>query len=153
MLHDLTKRNIRLSKVYAAPSDLVWADNQKLGQVFLNVMLNAYEAMPSGGQLSIHTSVLPEDGTSGLNRDGGDGNGDLLQISFQDTGPGISPEHLDRLFDPFFTTKEAGTGLGLSIVYGIVMEHHGLIDVVSEPNRGASINLRLPLFKEQEAFA
>jgi two-component system NtrC family sensor kinase len=65
-------------------------------------------------------------------------------MSFQDTGPGIPPDHLSRIFDPFFTTKERGTGLGLSVVYGIIERHGGKIELQTEVGKGTRIAIRLP---------
>jgi two-component system sensor histidine kinase PilS (NtrC family) len=93
------------------------ADQQKLQQVFWNLGMNALEAMPSGGELSVHTQK--ENG--------------LIEIGFQDTGHGIPRENMGRIFYPFFTTKDEGTGLGLAIAYRIIEEHKGTIDVSSKP--------------------
>jgi signal transduction histidine kinase len=102
----------------------------KLQQVFLNLVLNARDAMEQGGTLSIHSTH--KDGT--------------VRVSITDTGSGIAPQHLLRIFDPFFTTKGAkkGTGLGLSVSYGIVREHGGEIEVHSEPGKGTSFDLVFP---------
>ena len=96
----------------------------KLQQVFLNLFLNARDAMEAGGTLSVH--AWSEDG--------------FARIDVADNGQGIAPEHLARIYDPFFTTKAArkGTGLGLSVTYGIVREHGGTIEVESRPGRRRS---------------
>jgi two-component system NtrC family sensor kinase len=107
----------------------VLADFGQLRQAFLNIALNACEAMGSSGRLRVVTRAL--DGT--------------VEIAFADTGPGIPPERLASIFDPFFTTKEKGTGLGLSVVYGIVERHGGTIDVRSDPGEGTTFTLRLPM--------
>jgi two-component system, NtrC family, sensor kinase len=111
---------------------LVKADFGQLRQAFVNLALNACEAMGKGGKLTISTR-----------RDG-----DQVELSMSDTGPGISKEDLSRIFDPFFTTKEKGTGLGLSVVYGIVQRHGGRIDAQSEPGRGTTFLVRLPMKRE-----
>ncbi len=100
----------------------------KLQQVFLNLFLNARDAMPSGGWLSIATRV--EDGQ--------------VLVEVGDTGAGIPQEQLSRIYDPFFTTKPIGqgTGLGLSITYGIVQEHQGTIACDSMPGQGTRFFLR-----------
>jgi signal transduction histidine kinase len=100
----------------------------KLQQVFLNLILNARDAMPSGGWLTLATRV--EDGQA------------VAEVS--DTGQGIQAEHLARIYDPFFTTKPSGqgTGLGLSISYGIVREHDGSIHCESAPAQGTRFTLR-----------
>jgi two-component system NtrC family sensor kinase len=91
--------------------------------------MNACEAMARGGRLVVETRTL-EDGKA--------------ELSFQDSGPGIPPDHLSKIFDPFFTTKEKGTGLGLSVVYGIVERHGGTIDLKTEVGKGTRIAIRLP---------
>jgi signal transduction histidine kinase len=103
---------------------------QKLQQVFLNLFLNAKDAMPKGGWLSIASRL--ETGQA------------VVEIS--DTGSGIPSEHLARIYDPFFTTKAIGhgTGLGLSITYGIVREHEGSIDCESSIGQGTRFTLRFP---------
>jgi two-component system, NtrC family, sensor kinase len=110
----------------------------KLQQVFLNLFLNAKDAMPGGGTLSVATS-----------------NGDLVSVRVSDTGSGISPEHVQRIYDPFFTTKTApkegqtrGTGLGLSVTYGIIQEHAGKIRVESHPGSGTTFALDFPLSRK-----
>jgi two-component system NtrC family sensor kinase len=103
----------------------------QLNQVFLNLLMNACDAMNSKGTLTITTRTL----------DGG------VELKISDTGPGVPPELLNRLFDPFFTTKEVGkgTGLGLSLSHGIIERHHGQISVDSKPGHGATFSIWLPL--------
>ena len=102
-----------------------------LQQVFSNVVLNACNAMPGGGRLTVETR---------LNAD------EDVEIRFTDTGCGIPEENLDKIFDPFFTTMPVGkgTGLGLSISYNIVQQHQGQIDVQSEVGVGSTFSIRLP---------
>jgi two-component system, NtrC family, sensor kinase len=106
------------------------ANASKLQQVFMNLILNARDAMPDGGRLTIQTRMVE---TS-------------LVIDFRDTGLGIEPENIARIYDPFFTTKDVGqgTGLGLAISYGIIQEHGGRIFVESRPNEGAHFTIKLP---------
>jgi len=103
----------------------------KLQQVFLNLFINARDAMTSGGVLEVNTSVQ--------------GNG-RVQIDVIDSGHGIDPEHIHRIYDPFFTTKGShkGTGLGLSVTYGIIQEHGGAIKVYSRPGGGTRFHLEFP---------
>jgi two-component system, NtrC family, sensor kinase len=103
----------------------------QLKQVFTNIMINALQAMPAGGELSVATDVSV------------DGRNVLINIS--DTGSGLSHEEIDRIFQPFYTSKETGTGLGLSISYGIVKGHGGAIEVKSEPGKGTTFLIRLPV--------
>ncbi len=110
----------------------VMVDVNKIKQVFANIVLNALESMPEGGVLEI-TSNVPADG-------------EYVNITFKDSGRGISKDDLKRIFDPFFTTKGTkGTGLGLSISYGIIQQHNGAIDVESEVGEGTTMTVRLPL--------
>jgi two-component system, NtrC family, sensor kinase len=103
----------------------------QLQQVFLNLFLNARDAMPRGGWLSVATRI----------------DGDSIVAEVADTGSGIPSEHLARIYDPFFTTKAIGrgTGLGLSITYGIVREHQGTIRCDSAIGQGTRFTLMLPL--------
>ena len=102
----------------------------ELEQVFINLILNAQNAMPKGGKLRISTR-----------RDG-----DLVELRFSDTGAGIAPEHLVRIFEPFFTTRadEGGTGLGLAVSYRIVEMHQGSLTVESTVGEGTTFIVRLP---------
>ncbi|TET49950.1 MAG: hypothetical protein E3J64_08830, partial [Anaerolineales bacterium] len=98
---------------------------------FLNIAINATEAMPSGGDL-LEETLLSEDGGSVL-------------VRFQDGGEGLSAEQVANLFEPFYTTKQEGTGLGLAISYGIVERHGGDIEGGSQPGEGATFTVRLPI--------
>ena len=109
---------------------VVWADFGQLRQVLVNVILNASEAMPGGGSLTVCTRLLPDRSA--------------VEIEVRDTGSGIAPEHLTKIFDPFFTTKEKGTGLGLSVVYGVVERHGGKVEIQSEVGKGTVMIIRLP---------
>jgi two-component system NtrC family sensor kinase len=103
----------------------------QITQVFLNIVINAIEAMPSGGDLRLET-LLSEDGR-------------WVVVCFHDTGPGLSPEEIANLFEPFYTTKPDGTGLGLAISYGIVERHGGMIEVSSRPDQGTTFVVKLPV--------
>jgi two-component system NtrC family sensor kinase len=109
---------------------MVDADFGQMRQAFMNIVINAIEAIGKGGHLRVATRPLPEE--------------DAVEIVFQDDGPGIPPELMQKIFDPFFTTKEKGTGLGLSVVYGIVDRHKGRVSVDSEPGKGTRFTIRLP---------
>lgn len=128
--YKLKNMNIRLV-LELAPLPPIDAQGERLQQVFINIILNALDAMPAGGELRI-----------GLTREGDE---EIVRIA--DTGQGIKPELRSRIFDPFFTTKGVGkgTGLGLSISYAIVREHGGRIDVQSEVGRGSTFTISLPI--------
>jgi PAS domain S-box-containing protein len=129
--HQLKTSRIQVRKELAPAPPIVQAIEYKLQQVFLNLLLNARDAMPRGGWLTIATSSGPD--------------GAVVEIS--DTGSGIPPDQLSRIYDPFFTTKDfgKGTGLGLSITYGIVREHAGTITCESIVGQGTRFTLTLPL--------
>jgi signal transduction histidine kinase len=121
---------------HAGPSR-VMADESLLKQAFLNIMLNAVEAMPEGGDLAISTRLSP--------RSGDGDRPECIEVVFDDTGPGIREEDLGRIFDPFFTSKKDGTGLGLAITHRIIENHHGAIQVVSQQGKGTTFVVTLPL--------
>lgn len=114
-----------------APLPAVALDPRQMRQALLNILKNSFEAMPRGGKLAV-TTVLKED---------------QVEVTFADTGKGISEEHLDLIFTPFFSTKQGGTGLGLSITAHIVQEHHGNITFTSEPDLGTVFTIRLPVLR------
>jgi hypothetical protein len=128
--HQLKESHISVRKELGTPAPIALGLDYKLQQVFLNLFLNARDAMPNGGWLRITTR-----------RDG-----DRATIEIADTGSGISGEHLSRIYDPFFTTKSLGrgTGLGLSITYGIVQEHSGSIECDSVEGQGTKFTLDFP---------
>jgi len=113
-----------------APVPPVHADFGELRQAFVNLAMNAMEAMVQGGRLTVTLGASPD--------------GQVVEVVIADTGPGIPEELRSKIFDPFFTTKEKGTGLGLSVVYGIVQRHGGTISLDSEPGKGTTFTLRLP---------
>lgn len=114
---------------------LALLDPDQMQQVCLNLGLNACQAMPAGGTLTVSTSRVP--GGGGLD-------GESVEIVFEDTGQGIPKECRDKIFDPFFTTKEEGTGLGLSVVHRIMEDHRGRVQVESVPGVGTRVRLTLP---------
>lgn len=132
--------NIRIVKHQAQDLPQVLMDPSQIQQVFMNMIINAAEAMNGAGQLTIATRHVPDESA--------------VEAEFTDSGHGIKEEDLDRIFSPFFTTKEVGhgTGLGLAISYGIVKEHKGTITVESQEGQGATFTIRLPVTSvEQEA--
>ena len=140
--HELVKRKICLAKNYAPELASICADPHQLEQVFLNIILNACDAMPDGGVLKISTrSVSPIQQIQEIQET----HKGSIEVRFEDDGPGISPEKIAKIFDPFFTTKESGTGLGLSIAYGIITDHGGTIEIGSNADHGAIVILELPV--------
>jgi two-component system sensor histidine kinase HydH len=120
----------------------VMADEALIRQAFLNIALNALEAMPEGGDLAISTRLADSAGTGILE---GEGFQKWIEVVFDDTGCGIPEDHLGRVFDPFFTTKKDGTGLGLAITYRIIENHRGVIRVISQEGKGTTFVITLPL--------
>jgi two-component system, NtrC family, sensor kinase len=126
--HRLLMQNVTLQKELP-PMPLIKADFGQLRQSFVNIALNACEAMGTGGLLTVVSRL----------------SGDQIEVVISDTGPGITPENLSHILDPFFTTKEKGTGLGLSVVYGIIDRHGGTLDIKSEVGQGTTVCVRLPV--------
>jgi signal transduction histidine kinase len=122
------KSGIAISTDFPADVPAVSADAGMLQQAFLNLALNACQAMPNGGHLRISTATRP---------------GRRVEVTIEDTGVGIPPEHLNKIFDLYFTTKEHGTGIGLSMVYRTVQLHDGDIEVQSVPGRGTTFRILL----------
>jgi two-component system, NtrC family, sensor kinase len=128
--------NMHVVKNYTPDLDTIQADPSQLQQVFMNVILNAVDAMKGKGELTLETGNGAEDG--------------CIEIRISDTGCGISAENITRIFDPFFTTKGVGhgTGLGLSVSYGIIQRHGGDISVSSAPEAGSIFTITLPRIRE-----
>jgi signal transduction histidine kinase len=132
--HPMKTSQIRVVKRLDDALPSVRGSANKLQQVFLNLFLNARDAMPGGGMLEVKT--LAHNGS--------------VEIEIVDTGGGIPREHIHKIFDPFFTTKATGrgTGLGLSVSYGIIKEHAGKIDVRSTPGKGTSFHVEFPAVRK-----
>jgi CheY-like chemotaxis protein len=148
ILGRLLTEDIELKIVFSRDDVTVMADSTQLDQVLLNLATNARDAMPKGGRLIIGVTGVVLD--ADFQRAHGYGEqGDYAVISVTDTGYGIDARIRERIFEPFFTTKETGkgTGLGLSMVYGIVKQHSGYIDVMSEPGVGTVFRIFLPAVK------
>jgi signal transduction histidine kinase len=130
MANEINLSNVQLDLVLDDNLPPIMGNQHNLQQVFLNLFINALQAMPDGGTLSVRARTEDES----------------LKISVGDTGIGISKENIDSIFDPFFTTKELGkgTGLGLSVSYGIIQKHKGTITVESEVGKGTSFIIKLP---------
>jgi two-component system NtrC family sensor kinase len=124
-------RNIEITEDLDPYLPDIPADPNQIQQVFVNMLINASEAMPEGGRIRVTSRRA-------------DRAGEQVEVAISDNGPGIVPEVMSKLFDPFFTTKSTGTGLGLAVSYGIVESHGGTIEVQSEPGYGATFTVRLP---------
>ncbi len=137
--HQMSQKAIRLRRDYQAASDWVSGDDYQLEQAFVNLLLNAVEAMGFGGTLTLTTELLSPEELPGALREANQP--PQLRVTVSDTGIGIPTENLGRMFEPFFTTKREGTGLGLAITRRIFEEHHAAISVESEVDRGASFRV------------
>jgi two-component system, LuxR family, sensor kinase FixL len=134
--HHLRKRQIRIDQELAPDTPAIYANRQKLRQVFLNLLTNASDAMSQGGTLTLRASRGPM-----INNEPG------VLLEFSDTGVGIQSADLEKVMEPFFTTKEEGkgTGLGLAICRRIIQEHNGSIRIVSEQGKGTTVRVLLPI--------
>lgn len=127
----LRQCRVELVREYDPELPGVYANAGKLQQVFTNLLLNARDAIPDGGRITLRAAASGRDAVS---------------VEIADTGIGIAPENVARIYDPFFTTKGVGrgTGLGLAVSYGIVQEHSGHIAVESAPGRGTTFRITVP---------
>jgi CheY-like chemotaxis protein len=144
MLRRLIGEEVTIASDLAPGLWLTRVDPGQLEQVVINLAVNARDAMPQGGRLTIATRnrVLEADQTGRLQLEPGE----YVELSVTDTGTGISPEHLEHIFEPFFTTKPQGqgTGLGLAVCYGLVKQAGGELAVETEPGRGSTFTVLLP---------
>jgi len=150
-INDVVMESIILTKKQAAFNDVVvenhfsgdipavCVDKGQIQQSLINLILNATEATPPGGKITVSTLFLPSK--------------EMAEISVSDTGEGIPSDKMGKIFDPFFTTKENGTGLGLAITHGIVERHGGTIGVRSQTGQGTTFTVRLPIYKKGGADA
>ncbi len=140
--HQLEGKLISLNRSFNAAPDAIKGDGHQLEQAFVNLFMNAVEAMGTNGALTVATEIVRAAPTEAMppevNRH------PQVRITIADTGIGIPPENMSHLFEPFFTTKNHGTGLGLPITRRIVQEHHGDISLHSEPNKGTTFSIVLP---------
>ena len=142
--------DIELSTVLTDTDLTIMADSTQIDQILMNLATNAQDAMPKGGSFIIRTDRVEINGeyirTYGYGKPGS-----YALLSVEDTGTGMDEKTRERIFEPFFTTKEVGkgTGLGLSMVYGIVKQHDGYINVYSEPGRGTTFKIFLPLIQSE----
>lgn len=128
------KREVALTARLSSEDLRCMVDQGQIKQVFMNLLMNALQATPAGGAVTIATSMLRETETE-----------EYCMVEVRDTGSGIAPEQKEQIFDPFFTTKDSGVGLGLFITHQIIKEHGGSIDVESEVGQGTRFLIRLPL--------
>lgn len=131
--HQLNMAQVETQLVLPAPPFTAWGDYALMQQCLMNLIFNAMESMPQGGRMTITGDRGPEDRQ--------------VWLTIADTGQGIPPDELSRIFDPFYSTKlkGRGVGLGLSMVYGIIREHHGTVEVRSEPGKGTVFKIILPV--------
>ena len=134
MTHPMKIANIHFYTDFSAKSDLIYCSPNQIKQACIAMLVNASEAVTENGEVILRTKNL---------------NDDSFRIEITDNGKGIAPEDIPHIFEPFFSTKQntSGHGLGLAIVHGIIQSHKGKIDVQSEPGKGTTISITLPLIK------
>jgi len=149
MFRRILTEEIRLKLAPAPGPVVVYADVGMIEQVLLNLAVNARDAMPGGGELEMAITTVTSDTVAQT----GNGPGKFAVLTVRDSGCGIAPEILPRIFEQFFTTKDVGkgTGLGLATVYGIVQQHKGWVEVKSQPGKGTSFHIYLPLLTDAAA--
>jgi signal transduction histidine kinase len=133
---EIDRLGIKVTREYQLNGRVLMVDQDLLYQAFLNLLLNAIQAMPQGGQLTVSA-------TPGLRGQG-------AEIRFQDDGEGIEPEALNKILNPFFTTKEKGSGLGLPIVKTIIEAHQGILDISSSVEAGTTVTITIPALALQK---
>jgi two-component system cell cycle sensor histidine kinase/response regulator CckA len=145
MLERLVGEHVQIDFRQQNPLPAIHADNSMMEQIAMNLAVNARDAMPKGGKLSIATKLQTLH-RAATPMDPEERDGDFVSLSFTDTGMGMDTQILGRIFEPFFTTKPAGkgTGLGLSTVFGIVRQHKGWLEVESKPNSGTTFRIYFP---------
>ena len=137
LIKEIADKGIRFNETYHPKLSKIKVDKTQMHQVFLNLFLNAIQAMPNGGELKIEASPMVSTSPEGLKQN-------FIKVVISDTGRGIPPHIVHKIFDPFFTTKPKGIGLGLSITYQIIKKHVGTIKVESQWERGTSFVINLP---------
>jgi two-component system cell cycle sensor histidine kinase/response regulator CckA len=154
LLRRLIGEKVKLDLVHGRDLWPVKVDVSQFEQVIVNLAVNARDAMPDGGKLTVRTANLTSDESAGLAYKGMPP-ADYVRIDISDTGTGIPPDIVDKIFEPFFSTKEVGkgTGLGLSTVYGIVKQTGGFVYVDSEADKGTSFHIFLPRHHAEQEVA
>ena len=130
-------KRVEFSIHIPAPLPRFRMDSEQLHQVLLNLVLNGIQALAQEGKITIEAKVVNNPTAVGLQ--------DEVEISVSDTGPGISPEQMERIFRPFYTTKRGGTGLGLSLCRRIIVQHGGTLTAESKVGKGSKFIIRLPM--------
>lgn len=143
--YQISKQNVKVIKELPRELLPVYGDRDQLQQVFLNLFLNAIQAMPQGGTLRLSASVkqIEKEKIKGDKRL-------YVEIDVEDSGIGMRRETIENIFNPFFTTKDSGSGLGLMVTQGIVQDHEGWIEVASEVGKGSQFRVYLPVFEGEE---
>jgi two-component system cell cycle sensor histidine kinase/response regulator CckA len=148
LIHEqLIQKNITLRNNCSASDDLISGDADLLTQALVNLNLNALDAIQSDGAITVGTTnctyrFVDPAGTKRIRAT------PCIRVQISDTGVGIEQSKLHKIFDPFFTSKSEGTGMGLSVAHGVIQEHHGAIEVESQPGIGTTFYIYLPLLKE-----
>jgi PAS domain S-box-containing protein len=137
LIKEIADKGIRFIETYHPQLPKIKVDKTQMHQVFLNLFLNAIQAMPNGGELKIEAGPMISNSLEGFKQN-------FIKVVISDTGRGIPPHIVHRIFDPFFTTKSKGIGLGLSITYQIIKKHGGTIKVESRWEKGTSFVINLP---------
>ena len=127
------EKGVEITRDFSTKLPKVWIDREQMKQVFMNLILNAIQAMKEGGSISISTRLTAKEDAAH--------SGQFVQVEVRDTGVGIPADNLDHIFDPFFTSKDEGSGLGLSISHQIVQEHGGYVTVESKVGVGTAFSL------------
>lgn len=143
-----TSQGVKISREFGPDLPFCMADKKRLHRCFSNLIANGIQAMATGGDLAVRTSLVPVTKSSnplGSGAAEGAPNGLAIRVVISDTGQGIPPDRLSRIFDPFYTTKEKGLGLGMAITHRIIEDHQGSIDVQSQVGLGTTFTIRLPV--------
>ncbi|MDI6802215.1 MAG: ATP-binding protein, partial [Thermodesulfovibrionales bacterium] len=135
--YNFPEKDVEVKEAHQPGLPLILADQERLTQAFLNLLINAFEASPPGGRIGVKSKGSEARSQKSEVRN--------LIVTISDSGPGITPEDLPRIFDPFYTTKEKGTGLGLSIAQNIITAYGGSIEAESVPGQGATFRVILPV--------
>jgi PAS domain S-box-containing protein len=143
LIKEIADKGIRFIETYHPQLPKIQVDKTQMHQVFLNLFLNAIQAMPTGGELKIEANPILSTSAEGFKQN-------FIKVVISDTGRGIPPHIVHKIFDPFFTTKPKGVGLGLSITYQIIKKHGGTIKVESQWEKGTSFIINLPEMLENQ---